>query len=570
MKLFSNISTLVIIFLAAVSVSALASDLPLIHANNLEYLGAFKTPIGDDYSYGGSVITFNPTNNSLFIVGHINQQKVAEISIPTPVNSTDLSSLNRATVLQSLVDITEGNRELIRSDGTALNDGNGTRIGGLMVDGERLIGSLYAFYNTAGTRSHFTSGTTLATTGDWGGNYTQTGSPTSSYINGWMTKIPSALQSELGGQALAGNGSLSILSRTSYGPAASVFNPADIGTSNPFPTNPLLYYDQTHPINGGTNALWNDTTKMAGITLVDGSRSVLFFGYHGFGPRNYGGFSSNPIFADECSAPDICVTGPKGWAVCADKNNCTTGRKGIPYDTHPDCSSYLNPGSDGCYYDPTGMGDKGPHAYPYRYQVWAYDANDLTAVKAGAKQPWEVLPYAVWEPPINFNPTHQFGGAAAYDASTGRLYVAQPNGEKYGCCQYLAVIHVFQINMSASSPSTRKIKGRAMLFEGTVKLKNNGGDEVELTATSRSTTQDIMFPTEVPTGETYSITVSSSPGGYDCSILNPSGAIANNDVSDIILYCNKIYGDTTSPTQISRPWAIGGRVIAPSGRPIAQ
>ena len=46
-------------------------------------------------------------------------------------------------------------------------------------------------------------------------------------------------------------------------------------------------------------------------------------------------------------------------------------------------------------YDPT-TSDKGSHAYPYRYQVWAYDLNDFAAVKAGTKQPWEVVPYGVW------------------------------------------------------------------------------------------------------------------------------------------------------------------------------
>ena len=35
--------------------------------------------------------------------------------------------------------------------------------------------------------------------------------------------------------------------------------------------------------------------------------------------------------------------------------------------------------------DPTDS-SKGNHAYPYQYQVWAYDANDLAAVKAGSKQ----------------------------------------------------------------------------------------------------------------------------------------------------------------------------------------
>jgi len=49
---------------------------PLIYANNLEYLGAFRVPSGDfgsplwsGFNYGGTAIAHNPANNSLFMVG---------------------------------------------------------------------------------------------------------------------------------------------------------------------------------------------------------------------------------------------------------------------------------------------------------------------------------------------------------------------------------------------------------------------------------------------------------------------------------------------------------------------
>ena len=64
---------------------------------------------------------------------------------------------------------------------------------------------------------------------------------------------------------------------------------------------------------------------------------------------------------------------------------------------HADPSLAIAPDPEGgayCY-DPTNS-YKGPHAYPYRYQIWAYDLNDFAAVKAGTKQPWDVVPYGVW------------------------------------------------------------------------------------------------------------------------------------------------------------------------------
>jgi len=532
------------------------SELPLIYHHNMVYLGAFKTPVGDDMSYGGGVIAFNPSNGNLFISGNVNEQKIGEISVPAPVISDNLTLLNRATLTQNFYDITEGNRDLIRADGTALADGNGSRIGGLLTYDGGLIGTIFAFYNTAGARSHFKSGFTLSTAGDFGGIYTLgpwTDPETSSFVNGWMAAVPSALSAELVGPVITGNGSLSILSRTSYGPAAFYFDPSDLGVTNPVTAEPLLYYDQAHQTlnpGGYSNPTWNDTTKQAGIAVVGGSRSVLFFGYHGLGERNYGGYSANPIFADECQSPDTCITGPKGWQVCENMDNCTTGRKGIPYDNHVDCSTHVSGGSDGCYYDPTGMGDKGPHAPPYRYQVWAYDANDLAAVKNGTLQPWEPEPYAIWELPIGFSSTAVFGGATAYDPATGKLYVSQPQGESSGYNR-LPVIHVFQINMLTTPPTVFLIKGKAMLFEGTLNIKNNGGDMVTITATSRTELKAFTFPGALAAGASYNITVSQQPAGYNCVVLHGSGTVDDfADITETVIDCEKIYSGAPTPG----PW----------------
>ena len=64
---------------------------------------------------------------------------------------------------------------------------------------------------------------------------------------------------------------------------------------------------------------------------------------------------------------------------------------------------------------------KGIHSYPYRSQVWAYDANDLIAVKNGQKQSYDVRPYAVWQ----LDPSFVDMQGVAYDSATQRLYVSQ-------------------------------------------------------------------------------------------------------------------------------------------------
>lgn len=518
-----------------------ASDAPLVYANNLEYVGAFKVPTGDDMSYGGSVITYNPTKNSIYIVGNSNDQKVAEISIPEIVQSNDLATLNRATYLQTPSDITEGNRRNIAEGGSILS-ATAVNLGGLLVYKGNLIGTSFAFYSYDAVLSHFTSGLTLSALNDFSGMYAVGAPqevPTASFVSGWMTHVPSELQSELGGAVITGNGGLSILGRTSFGPSAFSFDPSNLVVDNPAPATALLYYPNKHQtlnLNGYNNPIFNDTTKIAGMTMVNGSRSILYFGYHGIGENNYGQPSGNPIYADTCTSPDNCIMGPKGWPICEDPNNCITGRKGVPFD--PECNGS---GADGCYFDPLGLGGKGPHAFPYVYQVWAYDSNELVEVKAGTKKPWEVLPYATWQLPFSVVArTTLFGGATAYDASTGRLFVVQPNGELYKCCQKLPVIHVFQINLNATTKPEYHVGGKVLLLNGSVSLRNNGSDEVIVTSDDRSVLHNFSFSTPLKPGESYRVTVSNqSAEGKICKVMHGSGTIhANADIENIVIYCN--------------------------------
>src|SRR5919108_3024060 len=66
-------------------------SLPRVQLSNLVYQGAFRVPQGStdqtSFSYGGTALSYNPINNSLFMVGHDWYQRSAEISIPTVINS---------------------------------------------------------------------------------------------------------------------------------------------------------------------------------------------------------------------------------------------------------------------------------------------------------------------------------------------------------------------------------------------------------------------------------------------------------------------------------------------------
>src|SRR5262249_29725532 len=106
----------------------------------------------------------------------------------------------------------------------------------------------------------------------------------------------------------------------------------------------------------------------------------------------------------------------------------------------------LPPPTPGCpkwIHDPEESA-KGPHAYPYDYQIWAYDVLDLAAVNAGKMQPWQVKPYRVWALKLPFRAPKTHLGRAAYDPQSDRIYISQLDSDIVGF-DPLPVIHVLQI-----------------------------------------------------------------------------------------------------------------------------
>ncbi len=147
---------------------------PILQKANLVYQGAFRlpqlpcvAPIYACFNYGGTALTYNPANNSLF-VGHPYGALTAEVSIPTPVNSANLNALSTATVLQPFADATGGKRN--SANPTAAN---GNRIGGQLVYQDQLIVSVYSYYDGAGTQStsHFSRPLNLSANGQISGPY---------------------------------------------------------------------------------------------------------------------------------------------------------------------------------------------------------------------------------------------------------------------------------------------------------------------------------------------------------------------------------------------------------------
>ncbi|MBY0496291.1 MAG: hypothetical protein K2Y23_18950 [Cyanobacteria bacterium] len=364
----------------------------------LIYQGAFRVPdqsSEEGFSYGGQTLAYNPVANTLFL--NALNGTVAEVSIPAPVKAALAEQVPVATIVQPLRDPTDGHLRDIAESGVVLD--------GLLVHDGRLYGAGVIAYDASNSQrvSHF--GRSLDLTRREVTRIHQVGETgKAGFVAGYMATVPPEWRAALGGAAVTGQCCLSIISRTSYGPGLFAWNPADLGNRDPVPAAPLLYYPQQHATLGpweGANEVFGGTTEVAGVAIID--RAVLFAGRNGMGPFCYGQGTGDARVASE----------PR-----------TDGEKFC--------------------YDPTSN-DKGQHAFPYRLQFWAYDINDLAAVRAGRRDPWEVKPYAVWpfELPAIGDPYPRIG-AVAYDASRRRLFLTQLFGDKDGYARR-PIVHVFTV-----------------------------------------------------------------------------------------------------------------------------
>ena len=148
------IATVAIISALAVSPAAQTNDpsaQPKLAFSDISYLGGFRLPAttanGDSFSFGGRQLTFNPASNSL-IVGS-REGRLAEVSIPNPVNSSNAAAMPFASYLQPFSDPTEGRLSQISGEGVALDS--------IMVFGNRLYGTASIYYDANGTQqvSHY-------------------------------------------------------------------------------------------------------------------------------------------------------------------------------------------------------------------------------------------------------------------------------------------------------------------------------------------------------------------------------------------------------------------------------
>ncbi len=388
--------SLAILILTTLSLAGSQTNLPLVHDSDVSYLGSFSLPRDQNgvsrFGYGGGAISAyrNPTTGvrSLFIGGHPHQEgSMAQVRIPDSLGKGAYGTLPQATWIQPFANVVDGSV----AAAAGITTSNGNYIYGSLVYNGRLILAAGEWYGCTQQRSHGFSTLNLGASGDFRGFYFINALANVRSLGGPMAHIPDEWQATLGGPVIGGNFGTAIVSCQSAGPSLTVFNPDSLGMTGHRGTT-LAQYPLTTTVNhtlcegaqctaatpeNQTSSLYNLATRFGGMAFPAGTRSVILFGRQGTGPYCYG--------------------------------------------TAAECGN-----------DPAEPEAKGPHAYPYRYQIWAYDALDLMKVKAGTLKTWEIKPYAYWGiSALNHHVAagHAQVSGAGYDPETRRLYVTTVYGE---------------------------------------------------------------------------------------------------------------------------------------------
>ncbi|MFN7977706.1 MAG: hypothetical protein U0P30_06185 [Vicinamibacterales bacterium] len=350
---------------------------PLIGADQITYVGAFSLPVltsastveGDTLSYGGYALGLGPDGASLYVGCHDWGEKLARVSIPAMGEQAKV--IEPCTTIPKVTGIS-GPLGLV----------NGMALGGSLWWHDRLIVSAYTYYdNSAGTsdghnKTHFAGPAIGQLAGPW-----RVGNDPPGMIAGNMAVVPEEWRALVGGPVIGGLCCIPIISRSSYGPSISAFNPDDIGTASKVKSEMLVGYPDDHQNLGGYNSageFYGMAMTMGGFAWPRGTRAVL-----------------------------AVVNRPTAY--CYGRGTTDKQLDGQPTGT----------GHHYCY-DPYSQ-EQGNHSPDFELSVIVFDAADLAKVKAGRKRPWDVKPVTR----INLPNAPKAGQlqSATFDPATGRLYL---------------------------------------------------------------------------------------------------------------------------------------------------
>ncbi len=381
--------------------------------DNLSYEGSFRVPAGtlggSTFAYGGKGLAWRDRNpgdpndpGSLYLVGHAQDQLVAEISIPTPVisSSKNVAELPVASLLQPFADVTGGLMNSITSDprlgGLAwLDRGNG---------GGELHWTVWQFYNVSGNQfpGHGYSSVNLNApngTGAWTvGNYHNQSTA------GYLFDVPSGWADQnIGGKRLvSGQNSVTGNATSSWGPSMFAYDPAQ------------------HPVQPPPFGAALDVAVMAN------------YPYSPNGENNFPNYKPTDWWQ---GASWISAGGQHAVVVVGSKALGET-RYGAPQPG--DCNQY-----------------QGYHGDPYEPQMLFFDPAELAAVANGSRNPSSIEASAIYRPQADIYKTC-FGmlAGAAYDPDRQRLYITQLSADTLNQFEPMPLVHVYKVSSNGGGGSS--------------------------------------------------------------------------------------------------------------------
>jgi len=433
----------------------------VVAATDLEYIGAFRLPGGDDppktFAYGGNAMTYNPDGDpsgkgdgfpgSLFITGHDriaygglpNGDQVAEVNIPAPLISRNIEDLNTAEFIQDFTDVTAGHfAELEEIPKVGLQYLNRPETGPKIhiAWGQHLqpqdIPS-HGWFNPTLSRPDFQ--------GAW-----FIGKQDLYSVNGYMFEIPAAWADAYTGGRYLATGRMRDGGQGGMGPTIFAYrswlvdgSPPPSGTRLEEVT--LLLYENaynTEEIVRSLNGYQHPDSWEGGawITTTSDKQAVLFAGTKSNGAKYWYGYINpdGPQFA--------CVdAGVTDFPTCrnADGSIC-------PREDFAGCC-------DGAFGE--CVSNRGWWTTRFDAEFILYDPVQFAKVVSGEMEPWEPQPYAVVDidehlylsPPgwdlveLGWGDQRRSRiGDVSYDRYTGLLYVLElyADGAK-------PVVHVWRV-----------------------------------------------------------------------------------------------------------------------------
>ncbi|MBM3498872.1 MAG: hypothetical protein FJX74_09400 [Armatimonadetes bacterium] len=436
--------------LAAVLLIGVVATAERLQPEDLVYRGAFRLPGpsgGSSWEYSGDALTYHPTGDpsgpadgypgSLFGIGHDWEKQVSEIDIPVPVISPGkrLADLPRARTRRPFRDVRAGVGQLER-----LQEIPRVGLEYLPPQGAQTSGKLYLCWGAHFQEdpeyrvpSHMWCDVTLdGSRGAW-----RIGSYSPYSVNDYLFEIPPAWASaHTPGLGLA-TGRFRDGGWGGQGPALFACGPWNHGNPPPdgavLDATPLLLYSSTatdsppyHTLTG-----YHHSDEWAGgAWLTTGDRSaVVFVGTKGEGDCWYG-------------LPD-----------------------GTVWPEEPP-------------YPPDPLNQRGWWSTRFVGRMIFYDPDDLAAVAAGTREPFEPQPYAA----LNLDPqlfavraTQQkhHVGDVCFDRARGLLYAMEPfaDGER-------PLVHVWSVGsgQAAARPDALiRVRGETDWRGGDVYGTNGAG-----------------------------------------------------------------------------------------------